>query len=282
MFRTVFLILFGNAAASLLLLARNLVVARLIPVEDYGIASTFAISLAVIEMISALGLQQQIVQARDGDDPDFQAALQGFQLLRGILSGAALFLLAGPLADFMNVPEAAWAYRVMALVPVLNATVHFDIHRLNRRMVFAPMLLSNGLPALITLLAVWPLSTWFGDYRVLLYAIGGQFVLMSLVSHLMAERPWRLRLDRAVMGRALQFGWPLLVNNILLFGVFNGDRVIVGRELGMAELAVFGMPSNEGYGEEVHAAVVLDPNADRVSLQQDGPDGLLYELALVV
>ena len=241
MFRTVFLILFGNAAASLLLLARNLVVARLIPVEDYGIASTFAISLAVIEMISALGLQQQIVQARDGDDPDFQAALQGFQLLRGLLSGAALFLLAGPLADFMNVPEAAWAYRVMALVPVLNATVHFDIHRLNRRMVFAPMLLSSGLPALITLLAVWPMAAWFGDYRVLLYAIVGQFVLMSLVSHLMAERPWRLRLDRAVIGRALQFGWPLLVNNILLFGVFNGDRVIVGRELGMAELAVFSM-----------------------------------------
>jgi hypothetical protein len=82
MFRSALLILSGNAAASLLLLARNLIIARLIPVADYGVASTFAIAMAVVEMASALGLQQQIVQARNGEDPRFQSALQGFQVLR--------------------------------------------------------------------------------------------------------------------------------------------------------------------------------------------------------
>ncbi|MBU0862361.1 MAG: oligosaccharide flippase family protein, partial [Alphaproteobacteria bacterium] len=127
MFRSALLILSGNAAAALLLLARNLIVARMIPVADYGVAATFAIAMAVVEMASALGLQQQIVQARNGDDPRFQAALQGFQVLRGVLSGAVLFVSAGLIADALNVPKAAWAYRVMALVPVLNALVHFDI-----------------------------------------------------------------------------------------------------------------------------------------------------------
>ena len=78
MLRKALLILSGNAAASLLLFARNLVIARLIPVEDYGIASTFAIAMSVVEMASQLGLQQMIVQAREGEDPHFQAALQGF------------------------------------------------------------------------------------------------------------------------------------------------------------------------------------------------------------
>ncbi len=241
MFRTAFLILSGNAAASLVLLVRNLAVARMISVEDYGIAATFALVVSLLEMASALGLQQQIVQSKEGDDPDFQAALQGFQLMRGLMSGLTLFLLAGPVADFMNVPEVAWAYRAVALVPVLNAFQHFDIHRLNRDMVFGPMLLTRLAPAVVSLLLVWPLVIWFGDYRVMLGCILVGAALGVATSHLTAQRPWRARFDRRVITGSLRFGWPLLVNNALLFAVFNGDRVLVGRELGMETLAIFSM-----------------------------------------
>ncbi len=241
MLRSALLILSGNAFASLLLLARNLLVARMIPLADYGMASTFALVMAVVEMASAFGLQQQIVQAKDGDDPHFQAVLQGFQLLRGCVSGAALFVLAGPMADFMAIPEVTWAYRLLALVPVLNALVHFDIHRLNRHMVFWPMILTGALPALVSVLVLWPLAHWFGDWRVMLYAILVQAFLSVLVSHLVAKRRWRLAFDAVIIGQSLRFGWPLLANAALLFLVFQGDRMIVGRELGMTTLAVFSM-----------------------------------------
>ena len=235
------LLLSGNAATALLTLVRNLVIARLIPVEDYGIAATFALAMAVVEMASAFGLQQQIVQAQDGDDPRFQAALQGFQLLRGLVAGAALFAAAGPIADFLNLPDTAWAYRVMAAVPVLTALQHFDIHRLNRRMAYGPLVLTGTLPAVAALAAVWPLYLAFGDWRVMLWTILLQAALAALVSHLVAERRFALRLDRAATLRAMRFGWPLLLNGALLFLVLYGDRVMVARLLGMAPLAVFSM-----------------------------------------
>ena len=241
MLRSALLILSGNAFAALLLLARNLLVARMIPLADYGTASTFALVMALVEMASAFGLQQQIVQAKDGDDPHFQAVLQGFQLLRGCVSGAALFVLAGPMADFMGIPEVSWAYRLLALVPVLNALVHFDIHRMNRHMVFWPMILTGAVPALVSVLVLWPLAQWFGDWRVMLYSILVQAGLSVLVSHLVAKRPWRLAFDAAIIGQSLRFGWPLLANAVLLFLVFQGDRMIVGRTLGMTTLAVFSM-----------------------------------------
>jgi len=121
MVKPALLILSGNAAASGLLLIRNLLVAALIPVSDYGIAATFAIAMAVVEMASTFGLQQQIVQSAKGEDPCFQAALQGFQVMRGALAGVVLFILAGPIATFMGIAEVTWAYRVLAVVPVLNA-----------------------------------------------------------------------------------------------------------------------------------------------------------------
>lgn len=240
MLKTGLLILSGNAATSLLLLARNLLVARLIPVADYGVAATFAIAMALVEMASTLGLQQQIVQAKDAE-PRFQAALQGFQVLRGVIAGIALFALAGPLATFMGVGQVAWAYQVLAVVPVLNALQHFDIHRLNRDMVFGPAVLTGLLPALVSFIIIWPLAAYFGDYRVMLWTIVVQAALMAGLSHVTAQRPYRLVFDTGIMGDSLRFGWPLLVNGILLFVVFQGDKIIVGRVMGMEALALFAL-----------------------------------------
>lgn len=235
------MILSGNAFASVLLLARTLIVARLISVEDFGIASTFALSMAVVEMLSALGLQQQIVQAKDGNDPRLQAGLQGFQVLRGCISGGVLFLLAGPIAWFLGVPEVTWAYQLLALVPVMNALVHFDVYRMNRTMNYLPGILTVAVPALVSVLILWPLAALYGDWRVMLYAILAQGLITAITSHLVAKRPYRLIFDRAIMAQSLRFGWPLLANGVLLFLVFNGEKLIVGRELGMADLAIFSM-----------------------------------------
>jgi len=249
---------------SLLLLVRNLLVARLIPVEDYGIAATFAVVMAMVEMASAFGLQQQIVQSKDGDVPRFQAALQAFQVLRGLLAGIVLFLISAPIAQFLGIPEVIWAYQLLALVPVIKAFEHFDIHRLNRQMRFWPMILSGTVPALLSLLMVWPLAVWLSDWRVLLYAILAHMGLTVILSHLMAERPYRLVFDRAIMGGSLRFGWPILANSILLFLVFQGDKLIVGHVLGMEALAIFAM----GMMLTLNPTMVLAKSAQNFFLPQ--------------
>lgn len=241
MFRTALFLLSGNAGTSLVSLLRNLLIASLISVEDYGIAATFAMAMTLVEMASTLGMQQQIVQSKKGGDPSFQAALQGFNVLRGLMAGAALFFSAGWIAAFLGIPEVAWAYQILALIPISNGLGHFDVHRLKRQMHFAPFILSQLLPVLASLLMVGPAALWLQDYRVMLAAIGVQSALMLLVSHWVAERPYRLSLNGPFMVEALQFGWPLLINNVLLFLVFNGEKLIVGRELGMVDLGIVAM-----------------------------------------
>lgn len=241
MMRKVLLLLSGNAFGWLFLFARNLLVARLISVEDYGIAATFALSMAVVEMASGLGVQQLIVQDKKGEDPDFQAALQGFHLLRSIISGLILFLLAYPIAWFLGVEEVAWAYQVLAIIPALRGFEHFDMYRLNRRNIYRPIILHTLVPAIVSVLTVWPLNQWFGDYRVMLYSMLVQWSLGVLVSHCVAERRYKLSFDLPIIRQCMQFGWPILISNVLLFFVLQGDKAIVGRELGMEVLAYFAM-----------------------------------------
>jgi O-antigen/teichoic acid export membrane protein len=238
--RTALLILSGNAVASLLTLLRNLLVANLIPVEDYGIAVTFAMVLTMVEVVSSFGLQLLIVQSRR-DDADWQAALQGFHFLRALVSSAVLFLGAGPIADFLGVPEVTWAYQVLALAPLMTGLVSLDIYRLQRTMTYLPEMTVLALPAAISLAATIPLAWAFGDYRVMLYASLLQIACMMVISRLVAERPFRMRLDLSVIREAMRFGWPLMINNVLLFLVMNGEKVVVAREIGMASLAILSM-----------------------------------------
>lgn len=241
MLKKAFLVVTGNAFGSALLLLRNLIVARLVSPHDYGIASTFAISMSIVEMLSYLGLNQLMVVDKDGDDDRFQRVMQGFQVLRGMFSSAVLFLIAYPYADFLGVPEVAWAYQIIAVIPLINGLQHYDMHRLKRHMNFRPFVLTQSVPPLISVVLLWPIALFYDDYRIMLVSLLVQAASMVLLSHLTAKRPYRLALDFGLMKRATAFGWPLLINGVLLFGVFNGERLIVGRELGMAQLAVFSM-----------------------------------------
>lgn len=241
MFRSALLILSGNVTGYLLLFLRNLLVARLISVADYGIASTFLLSMSIVEMMSALGVQQQLILRKDGDDADLQAALHAVQALRAALNAVALVLLAGPIAAFLGVPQVTWAYRLLALMPLFNGLQHLDTIRQARRMVYMPGIISNVLPVALSVLCIWPLAILTGDYRVLLFAMLIQGAAGLVGTHLLATRPYRLRFDRGVMRESLKFGWPLMLDGLVLFAVFNGEKLIVGHQLGMASLALFSM-----------------------------------------
>jgi len=264
MFRSALLILSGNAFTALMLLSRNLIVARLISVEDYGIAATFAISMAIVEMMSTLGLHQLIVQDTDGNDPELQAGLQGFHLLRSIFSGATLYFLAHPIARFLGIDEIAWAYQLLALVPLVGGLMHFDIYRLQRKMVYLPSIISTSFPALLSVILILPLYQKYDDFRVMLYAVLAQGILSVIFSHLVAKRRYRLAFDPDVIKRSFRFGWPLLINNILLFAIFQGEKLIVGREMGMESLALLSI----GFTLTLTPTLILAKSAQSFFLPQ--------------
>src|SRR2546427_4498591 len=78
---------------------RNVIIARLVSPEDFGIAVTFALTLYFLEMISNLATETLLVQAEDGNDPNFQRAAHLAQAGRSLANALLLFLLAGPVSN---------------------------------------------------------------------------------------------------------------------------------------------------------------------------------------
>lgn len=240
-FRSIGLILSGNLAGAVIGMIRTLLVSRLISLEDYGIASIFVLAVSLIEMMSAMGFQQQMIQSKDGNDPRFQSALQCFAVIRGFVNGLILILLAQPIASFFSIPEVAWAFQVVALIPIMSGFNHFDVGRLKRQMNYVPATIVSVLPSIGSLASVFPFYWLFGDYRTLLFAILLQVLIMLLTTHFLAKRKYCLVFDRAIISRSLRFGWPLMVSSLMLYTIFNGERIIIGRELNLETLAVFSM-----------------------------------------
>ena len=116
MLRRILLLMSGNAFRSVLVFIRTIIVIRLISVADVGIGATFMIAVSVVQMLSDLGLNQFIIQNDRGSDPEFQKAMHGFQLLRGLAGSALMLAIAQPMASFLGNDSLVWAYQLMAVM----------------------------------------------------------------------------------------------------------------------------------------------------------------------
>ena len=218
---------------------RNIIVARLISTDDFGIASTFFISISLFEMISNLSVDRLLVQAEDGDGPEFQATAQAFQALRGAANSLLMFLLAWPFSRIFGIPQALWAFQCVALVPLIRGFVHLDPKRLHREMRFGRDVLSELLPQTVALALAWPLAKWFGNYAAMLWLLVAQAAAMVIVSQVTSVRRYAWAWNRALFARMAKFGWPLLLNGVLMFLIWQGDRILVGSGYDMTQLALY-------------------------------------------
>lgn len=239
--RSAVVVLGGQACGQLLGFLRNMIVARLVSPADFGIASTFAVTMAFLNMLGDMSIDKLLVQAPDGDEPRIQATAQMVQFLRGLTS--ALILLAGAtvIAGIFAAPQAAWAFRLLALVPLLRGLAHLDVRRFQRTLRFVPGTLVDAVPQVMSTLITWPLAVWLGDYRVVVYAILLQELTSVVMSHALAERRYAWSRDKEATRRILGFGWPLMVNAVLMFGIFQGDRVVVGTSYGLDQLGAYSL-----------------------------------------
>jgi O-antigen/teichoic acid export membrane protein len=239
MLKTALLLAGSGGVVSVLRFGRNALLARMIGVEDFGIASTFALLMALVEMLSDFALGRLVVQDRGGDDPGFIAAIHGLAIARGAILTALVFVLADPIAALLGQPGLGWAYRLLAPMPLLGAMVHLDIMRQQRAMRFGLMVKAEFAGMAASLAALWPLWLWLGDFRVMLGLLFVELVARIATTHLLAEWPYRIRWSGAVAARALRFGWPLLAGGMLLFVVMQGERLIVANQFPATELGLF-------------------------------------------
>jgi len=219
--------------------ARNMVFARILTKADFGVVATIAMMMSLFEWVSKMGMGQLVMQAKEGDTPEFLSVAHWMQFVVGAFSGVVIFLAATPVAEFFKIPEQVWVLRMLALLPILRGLEHLHVLRLMRDMRYTPAMLAETIPQIIITLGAWPVTMWLQDARAVLLLLLVKTALTDIMTHCYGAWNYRWSFERQHIQTILKFGWPLLLSGLLMFVIFQGDRILVGRFYLMNDLGVY-------------------------------------------
>ncbi len=229
----------GNVIVYAASFVRNMILARLLSKADFGIAATFGLVLTLMEFTAKIGIGRFVVQDKEGYEPGFIASAH---LVQACMAGiSAMLIVAGApvLAQWFGIGNDAWALMLLALVAVFRGLEHADVRRYERELRFGPAAAVEAIPQVAITLVAWPVAVWFEDFRAVLVLLLAKSTIGCVLSHFLAERPYRWAWHRERVARMLRFGWPLLINGLLLFGVMQGDQFLVATFYAMSDLAPY-------------------------------------------
>ncbi|MEM9059693.1 MAG: oligosaccharide flippase family protein [Pseudomonadota bacterium] len=229
----------ANVAGAIVILGRNILIARMVSVEEFGVAGTLAIAVALIEAGTNLSIDRYAVRSGAGARRRGVATLHTMQAARGIVGAILVLLFAAIYARMMGVAHLTLSYQCLAIVPLLRGLMHIDVQRAQRLMAFGPLILSTLSGQTVSLAVGIVAALWTGDHRAMLIAIVVQQAVQTGVSHLTARRSWSCAIEFAVLKDAWRFGWPLLLNGLVMFATLQGDQLIVGSAFGVEVLGWF-------------------------------------------
>ncbi|MGB9552970.1 MAG: oligosaccharide flippase family protein, partial [bacterium] len=222
---------------------RNMILARLLTKADFGAAATLGIVLGLLELTAKTGIARFVVQDRDGDRPEFIATVHAFQTCLGLLS-ALLVLAATPFsARIFDLHGPLWVLCLLALIPLLRGLEHADVRTFERNLRFGPSTMVEMVPQVIITAAAWPVAIWLPDFRCVLVLMIAKSAMSCAMSHVLANRPYRWQWQKVYLRRMVRFGWPLLINGFLMFGIFQGDQLIVATFYTLSDLGPYAAAS---------------------------------------
>jgi O-antigen/teichoic acid export membrane protein len=218
---------------------RNLILARILSKADFGIAATLALVVSLFELAGKMSFGQQMTQSMEGDRPEFQKATHASQALAGALSAALIVVFSFPLSHLFGMEAHREALMLLAIIPLCTGFASLDIYRQVRHLRFTPLVLTDTVPQVIITLVAWPLAKWLQDYRAILCLLLVKAFFSLVASHLLSQRLYRLCWQPNFVLENLRFGWPLLASGFLMFGIYQGDRMLIAGTYTMSDLGVY-------------------------------------------
>lgn len=231
---------FGFGISQSVRLASNIVLARLLAPEIFGIMLIVNTLRTGMEMISDLGIGQSVVANDRGEERAFLNTAWTVQILRGFVLAAGLAAAAYPLSKLYRLPELAPIIAVSALFIVAAGFMSMSKFVAQRRQYVRRLAIFEGITAIVAstmqviLAWYWP-SVWALVWGGILSAI-----LTSAVSFLIVpDLKLRWGIERSSAREIFKFGKWIFLATILYFAATNFDRLYLGAAIPLGLLGVY-------------------------------------------
>lgn len=225
-------------------LASNLILARLLFPEAFGLMALVSVVLVGLQMFSDMGLSPAIARSTRGDDPAFLDTAWTLQIGRGVVLWLGATALAWPIATFYDAPALTTLIPVAALSLLIAGFNPTRIETANRHLLLGRVtaldLISQAVGIAVMVVFAWvTASVW----ALVIGSVAGALVKLALMTALLPGPANRLRWEPAAAHELVHFGKWILLSTVCGFVLSQGDRLILGAYLTLDQLGIY----NIGY-----------------------------------
>ncbi len=250
----------GGAAARLLLqVGAQVVLARLLGPEQYGVFAIGATVVAFSAFLSDIGLAYGLIQKPVVEARDIRFVFS-WQIVLGLGVAALVYFSAGPVAGYFNEPRAHAVVQALAAVCLLNALTAPALNLLKRDLNFKAIQIAQlagyvsgyllvGIPLALLGAQVWALvAAWIVQALVI------AALLYARTRHPLAPLFWY-----GEAARQSSYGLVVLLTNLINWAIANIDRIIVGRVFGSRDIGLYATTYNLLYNPSATLLGVVQP-----------------------
>lgn len=244
--------LFGHITSQMIRLGSNLIMTRLLVPEMFGIMAIAYIIIVGLAMFSDLGLKQNIIQSKRGDDPLFLNTVWSVQIIRGAVLAVVCLLAAYTLTIINqfsllssdNVYSSSLLPQVLmflAISPLLQGLESTKVACANRGL-YLKRVVTLELTAQLFGLAFMLTWVYFDRsiWALVFGAIFSGFIKMILSHFMLPGYSNKLAWDHNAFNEVFHFGKWMFISSILGFLINQGDKLLLG---GMMSTKSFGLYS---------------------------------------
>lgn len=229
---------------AVLQLGVGILLARLLPPAEFGLAGLAMVVITFATLVSELGLGIAVVQRRPLTDRHVRTAFT-VSLSMGIAAAAAVYLLAdlaGPLLRAPGLPPLLRAMTLVFVLGALGATARAMLQReMDFRRLFTVDVASYGLG--YAAVAVPMALNGYGAWSLVIGSVV-QSGLGAAIALGFARHPVTPLLARTELRELCGYGAAATLNQVVNGIARNADNLLVGRLLGPAALGVYARAFN--------------------------------------
>lgn len=222
----------------------GVVLARLLPPADFGLAALALIVIGFAAMVADVGVGAAVVQRLVVTTRHLRVAFT-LSLLTGIVIAGSLYGIAPLVAILAKSAAVTSVLRVQAIVFIATGVGTVGRAQLQRRLDFRRLFAVDLLSYLLgyALIAVGGALSGWGVWSLVIGSIV-QSALASVMCVSAAKAPVRPLLARQESSDLLGFGVGVTVNGVIAYIGRNGDNFLVGRFLGTTALGLYSRAFN--------------------------------------
>lgn len=229
----------GSFAENLLRFIRNIILARLLAPDAFGLMATIMATAAAAEAFAEVGLTQSIIQNKKGADKEFLNVIWWFSAFRGIILYFIVFFAAPFIADFLNKPEATLILRIALIVILFRGFISPKIYLLQKELKFTKWVLLTQSASILGIIIAIISAFFIRNVWALVLGYVTEAFLLFLFSYVFYPLMPKLQINLSHAKNIMIFSRKVFGLPILMVMYSQVDNFVIGKVLSLSTLGLY-------------------------------------------